>query len=229
MPDSTEGKVEIAIYPSERRVTIRDNGPGLSNDDAPQQLVPIGCSNKQIGIDRGFRGIGRLAGLAFAETVTFTTRARRNEQVTRVTWNGRRLPSGTTAVGGMEEVVRDCVDIERLPGLGYPDHFFEVEMGGVARHATSSLLNRDSCSKLRERSLSGSDGGGFPLRSEDRGLIPSDRASIMSLGITLDGDPEPVRRPYGETLQLSGEPTRMLYRIRGESTFPASTTFGTQR
>ena len=59
MADSTKGKVEISIDPSERRVKIWDNGPGVSNDDAPQQLVPIGRSNKQMGSDRGFRGIGR--------------------------------------------------------------------------------------------------------------------------------------------------------------------------
>ena len=40
MADSTKGKVEISIDPSERRVKIWDNGPGVSNDDAPQQLVP---------------------------------------------------------------------------------------------------------------------------------------------------------------------------------------------
>ena len=117
---STEGKVEITIDPSERRVKIWDNGPGLSNEDAPQQLVPIGRSNKQMGNDRGFRGIGRLAGLAFAETVTFTTRARRDELVTRITWNGSRLPSGTASVGEIEAVVRDCVDVESLPGSGIP-------------------------------------------------------------------------------------------------------------
>ena len=59
MADSTKGKVKISIDPSERRVKIWDNGPGVSNDDAPQQLVPIGRSNKQMGSDRGFRGMGR--------------------------------------------------------------------------------------------------------------------------------------------------------------------------
>ena len=202
MADTTEGKVEITIDPSERWLKIWDNGPGLSNDDAPQELVPIGRSNKQMGSDRGFRGIGRLAGLAFAETVTFTTRARRDELVTRVTWNSSRLPSGTAAVGEIEEVVRDCVDVESLPGPGYPDHFFEVEMRGVARHAAGSLLNRDAVRSYVSEVCPVPMAAAFPyaLRVED---LSRPNVPLMSLDITLDGDPEPVRRPYGETIQLS--------------------------
>ena len=97
--DPKGDKVEITIDPSELRVTIRDNGPGLSYDDALDQLLPIGCSNKRMGSDRGFRGIGRLAGLAFAETVTFTTRACRDQPVTRIVWHGSRLPDRTAATG----------------------------------------------------------------------------------------------------------------------------------
>ena len=202
MATPTEGLVEITIDPSERRVKIWDNGPGLSSDDAPQQLVPIGRSNKQMGSDRGFRGIGRLAGLAFAETVTFTTRARRDELVTRVTWNSSRLPSSATTVGKIEEVFRDCVDVETLPGPGYPDHFFEVEIGGVARHAAGSLLNRDAVRSYVSEVCPVPISTTFPYSQEIEGLFESYEPP-MSLHIALDGDPEPVRRPYGETIQLS--------------------------
>ena len=202
MAAPTEGKIEIMIDLSERRVKIWDNGPGLSNDDAPKQLVPIGRSNKQMGSDRGFRGIGRLAGLAFAETVTFTTRARRDELVTRVTWNRSCLTSGTAGVGEIEEVVRDCVNVENLPGPGYPDHFFEVEVRGVARHAAGSLLNRDAVRSYVSEVCPVPMAAAFPyaLRVED---LSRPNVPLMSLDITLDGDTEPVRRPYGETIQLS--------------------------
>ena len=202
MAEPTEGKVEITIDPSERRVKIWDNGPGLSSEEAPQQLLPIGRSNKQMGRDRGFRGIGRLAGLAFAETVTFTTRARRDAMVTRVTWNSSRLPSGTAAVGEIEEVVRDCVDIETLPGPGYPDHFFEVAVDGVARHAAGSLLNRDAVRGYVSEVCPVPMAADFPFSPRIAGLFRPNE-SPMSLDITLDGDPEPVRRPYGKTIQLS--------------------------
>ena len=31
-----------------------------------------------------------------------------------------------------------------LPGQGYPAHFFEVEVGGVGRHAMGMILNREA-------------------------------------------------------------------------------------
>ena len=198
----TEGKVEITIDPSERRVRIVDNGPGLSSGDAPLQLVPIGRSNKQMGSDRGFRGIGRLAGLAFAETVTFTTRARRDEPVIRVTWYSSRLPGGAATVGEIEEVIRNCVDVESLPGSGFPDHFFEVEMRGVARHAAGSLLNRDAVRSYVSEVCPVPMAAVFPYAARVEDLFRRN-VPLMSVDITLDGDPEPVKRPYGETIQLS--------------------------
>ena len=202
MAVSDEGKVEITVEPSARRVRIRDNGPGLSYEDALQQLVPIVRSNKQMGRDRGFRGIGRLAGLAFAETVTFTTRARPDELVTRITWNSSRLPSSAAAVEEIEDVFRDCVDIGTLSGSGYPDHFFEVEVDGVARHAAGSLLNRDAVRRYVSEVCPVPISKAFPFFRKIESLFNSYEPP-MSLHITLDGNPEPVRRPYGKTIQFS--------------------------
>lgn len=197
-----EGKVEISIDPSKRLIKILDNGPGLSNDDALHQLLPIGRSNKQMGTDRGFRGIGRLAGLAFAETVTFTTRARQDEPITRVTWNGSCLPDRTAPETEIEDVVRDCVDVQVFQQPGYPDHFFEVEVGAVARHAAGSLLNRDAVRRYVSEVCPVPMSTAFPYSQRIEGLFsPNDLP--MSLDITLDGDPEPVKRPYEEIINLS--------------------------
>ena len=105
---------------------------------------PIGRSSKRLGIDRGFRGIGRLAGLAFAKTVSFTTRACDDQVVTRITWHSDRLPDVTSTDSKLEQAILNCVDVQTLPGPDYPDHFFEVEIGDLARHSAGLLLNRDA-------------------------------------------------------------------------------------
>ena len=79
---ASSGEVRISINPAELRVRIRDNGPGLSHEAATRALLPIAQSQKQRGTDRGFRGIGRLSGLAFAESVAFTTRTQDGGPVT---------------------------------------------------------------------------------------------------------------------------------------------------
>ena len=42
-------KVDIAIDVTERRIRIRDKGPGLSREEALERLMPIGSSDKDTG------------------------------------------------------------------------------------------------------------------------------------------------------------------------------------
>ena len=196
------GRIEITIDRSDSWIRLRDNGPGLSHDDCLQQLVSIGRSNKQLGRDRGFRGIGRLVGLAFAKTVTFTTRTPLDEFVTRVTWNSSGLPSSTTSEGEVERVIQDCVKVETLREPGYPDHFFEVEVCGIARHAAGFLLNRDAVRSYVSEVCPVPMSKAFPYSHRIPDLFKPNELP-MSLDITLDGDREPVKRPHGRAFQLS--------------------------
>ena len=90
---SDKGRVKISINPSERSVKIRDNEPGLTYAEAKRELIPIARSRKRRGVHRGFRGIGRLAGLAFADAVTFRTRARGTHPVSEISWDGTTVVS----------------------------------------------------------------------------------------------------------------------------------------
>ena len=94
-PNPSHGRIDVTLDPRERKARIRDNGPGLSYEKCLKELLPIGRSNKRLATDRGFRGIGRLSGLAFASTVTFRTRCQSDAPVTRVTWTG--MSSATQA------------------------------------------------------------------------------------------------------------------------------------
>ena len=199
---SEQGKVEIAIEPSGRRVRIRDNGPGLSYSDALHELIPIGRSNKQRGRDRGFRGIGRLAGLAFAESVTFLTRACGDDPVTRVTWSGSGLSSHTATESEVADVLRKSVSVTKSHGSEYPGHFFEVQMDGVARHAAGTLLNRDAVRRYVSEVCPVPMAPDFPFVRRIEELLRSNEPPL-SLDITFVGDHEPVRRTHGKTIQLS--------------------------
>ncbi len=197
-----EARVDIAIDVTHRRVRIRDNGPGLSREDALDRLLPIGRSNKRLGIDRGIRGIGRLAGLAFAKTVAFTTRASQNKPVTRITWHSDRLPNLTSTEPELERAILECVNVETLPGREYPDHFFEVEVGGVARHSAGLLLNRDAVRDYIGEVCPVPMNAKFPFASRVKGLFDGAEAPL-TLKVLLEGDPDAVERPHGEAIRLS--------------------------
>lgn len=139
-----DGLVEIALAPDEGRVAIRDNGPGLSLTEAKRALVPIAKSEKRGQGFRGFRGVGRLAGLAFAESVAFLSRAGEGAPVVRVVWDGCALNAGIKNGDGLGNVLQKAVTVDTVRGEGYPSRFFEARMDGVSRHAAGSLMNRDA-------------------------------------------------------------------------------------
>lgn len=197
-----KARVEITIDRSERRIRILDNGPGLSREDALDRLLPIGRSDKTLGVDRGFRGVGRLAGLAFAKTVSFTTRAHKDQAVTRITWHSDQLPKLTSTESELEEAILDCVDVETLPDSDHPEHFFEVEVGDVARHSAGVLLNRDAVREYVGEVCPVSMGSNFPYADNVESLF-RDAEEPLTLEVQFGADAETLKRPYGESIQLS--------------------------
>ena len=200
--NSTAGRININIDPARRRVIIRDNGPGLSNADAVRDLIPIARSRKHRNTDRGFRGIGRLSGLAFAETVTFRTRATDKEPVTLVSWDGMALRTLATQKSMMDRVIQECVEVTTLNGEGWPSHFLEVEIVNIARHAAGLMLNRDTVREYISEVCPVPMSANFPFAAEVDGLF--DRKNRpMTLEVVLLGDEAPVTRRLGAGLVLS--------------------------
>lgn len=68
-----EALVDIYIDESQRYVTIEDNATGVPKDQFESQLGDIANSDKIRGKDKGFRGIGRLCGLAYCKELIFKT------------------------------------------------------------------------------------------------------------------------------------------------------------
>src|SRR5918912_1229749 len=57
-----EGEIHINISDRDRRITIEDNATGIPTERVLPILRDIAKSHKERGVDRGFRGIGRLGG-----------------------------------------------------------------------------------------------------------------------------------------------------------------------
>ena len=195
------GKIEIETDPSGLRVRIRDNGPGLSCEAALRALLPIARSEKRRGTDRGFRGIGRLAGLAFAESVTFITRAQGDQSVTRIVWDGPKLQRSITENSQTERAIRECVTVETLYGAEWPAHFFEVEVSGVGRYAAGLILNREAARAYIGEVCPAPIAPLFPFASKIENLFDKDEAPLV-LDVTLDGELLPVTRRFDEMIRF---------------------------
>ena len=201
--DGVEGKVEITIDRLQKRVSICDNGPGLTYQECLEGLVPVAQSKKCLGQDRGFRGIGRLSGLAFAESVTFLTRASGRDPVTRVVWSKPGLTDDTSTPRATEQGFPNWVKVETLDDRDYPDRFFRVELDGVSRHSAGLLLNREAVRGYISEVCPVPLAPEFPFWKETQELFPPQQ-SPYSLQVTLEGEEQPIQRQYTSTISLAG-------------------------
>ena len=197
-----QNRVEVVIDPVLLQVKIRDNGPGLSPDEATRALLPIGLSQKNPSIDRGFRGIGRLCGLAFAESVTFLTRSQKDQPVTRIVWRRPKKRGWLRWSHELSHMIRESVDIETFYSTEYPSHFFEVEISGVGRHAAGALLNRDAVQSYIGGVCPVPMPNAFPYASNVKVLLTTLGIPLV-LNIFVDDVPAPVTRHHGERIWYS--------------------------
>lgn len=196
------GAVQIDIDPVEARLTITDNGPGLSHAEAVSRLIPIGNSVKDPTVDRGLRGIGRLSSLAFADDVHFTTRTAGSDPVTRVSWSGRTLREPRLQELDAAAAIEECTSVCSLPADDWPDRFFQVTVEHVTRHAASTLLNRDAVQNYVAQVCPVPISADFPLADEVTDFL-SEHTDHFVFDVRLGPDESPIQRPFGNALPLT--------------------------
>ena len=196
------GKVDVSIDLPGSAITIRDYGPGLSYEQALRSLIPIARSQKRRTIDRGFRGVGRLSGLAFAESVVFETRDCDDDKITKVVWDANQLRSNASTAAHLDDLIEQSVTTSRLPGNGYPESFFEVKIRGVARHAAGKILNRQLVASYICEVCPLPLATSFKFSSSIDDIYPESNKPL-TLHIILDGFDDPLTRPFSNTIRFS--------------------------
>ena len=139
----SDGKITITIDEENCRITITDNGAGLSMREFVRVMSNIGNSDKTLHTDRGFRGIGRLGGLAYCKTLVFSSKVAGERKFSTLKINAENLRkeffSGRKRLAEhilLENMKFDIFDAE--PDT--PEHFFRVEMIGI-NETNRDLLN----------------------------------------------------------------------------------------
>lgn len=141
---SDQGRVQLQIDPLHRQVMLRDNGIGVTNADFIQTMCAIGSSPKRGTKARGFRGIGRLVGLGYAQELVLRSRSRSDERVMEAVWDARMLRDllRSRHRAPLDEVVASVVKItSRDATQDEPAHFFEADLRKIVRLADDRLLN----------------------------------------------------------------------------------------
>lgn len=130
-----EAAIHINIDCGKQTITIRDNGCGISADLAREILLSIGDSLKNGVDERGFRGIGRLAGLAYAKEVQFATSSCGESVKTVMTCDcekmQRLLQKSNKETSDVMETFMAISSFEEPQPEDQASHYFEVRMVGV--------------------------------------------------------------------------------------------------
>ena len=136
-----DASIDISIDCVKREVRIRDNGSGIPQADFIHVLSDIANSDKKRAVDKGFRGIGRLCGLAYCNELQFISSAIGEAEASVMTWNAWKM---RTMLNDDRKHTADEVLVEIMKpstkSADSDDHFFEVVMTGVT---SQDLLNKD--------------------------------------------------------------------------------------
>jgi Histidine kinase-, DNA gyrase B-, and HSP90-like ATPase len=198
------GRVTIRFDHSARSVVIRDNGAGLAAHEAASTLLAIGGSAKRGTAARGFRGVGRLSGLAYCQQLEFRTKAVGERTTTSVVWHCRELRdrlSDHSFRGDLRSIISDVVSLRSEISEDESEHFFEVRLSEIVRLRNDVLLNEHVIGQYL------SEVAPVPFSPEfsfGRAIYKRLAAHSTHVPIDLTIEGNPINRPYQDRMEFPG-------------------------
>jgi hypothetical protein len=143
------GAILVTLDRATRSISVQDNGAGIKQSIAAQILTSVGDSAKRGTDARGFRGVGRLAGLGYCKKLRFETKAAKEAKKTIVEWDGikfRQKIKDPDYSNNLEQLIQDITSVEKAScdPKATLDSFFCVTLVGVARLPLDRLLNEET-------------------------------------------------------------------------------------
>lgn len=131
----------ITIEISSRNISIEDNGIGIKREKVASKLCDIGKSDKDYSEQRGFRGIGRLGGLAYCQKLIFSTSTLNEDQYTEISFDCNKLKRYLSPLQYRDMTATEL--IKEVTTINYgkekrEKHYFRVSIENVNE---ISLLN----------------------------------------------------------------------------------------
>lgn len=144
-----EGYVDIYIDAKKRYISIKDNATGIKAEDFIENVGDIANSNKEIGKNKGFRGIGRLCGLAYCKTLRFTTSYFGENKKSIMICNARKMREMLVENKKYTlDEIWDAIITYSTESETESEHYFEVEMFDINKENTDLLNDVEVCEYL---------------------------------------------------------------------------------
>lgn len=203
--DTVFPRVDITFDHDERSVRIRDTGIGVPVAAFSERLTAIGGSKKRGKRQRGFRGVGRLAGLGYAQQVIFRSRSLGDSKVYELAWDGRNLRHCLRSAdfgGDLAATIREVTEISVIPGGDWPPHFFEVELCKVPRVRNDVLMNPEEIRRYLSQVAPVPFAPTFPFKAKLDDFLKGHGVE-PGIDIYMQGEESPLYRPFDDTFKVS--------------------------
>ena len=204
---ASEGSVRIHLDPVARAITIRDDGASISASDFVERLTNLGSSRKRGTSARGFRGVGRLAGLGYCQELVFRGRTDGEDKVSELRWDGRALKALLrTADHGknLRALVKDVVTVRQVKAVDEPARFFEVQMRGVIRHRDDRLLSDSAVADYLSQVAPLPFSPDFSFANRINAALEAS-VRLGHLSVYINDGPDRLYRPFQDEIKVDGK------------------------
>ena len=143
--DKQNAKILININSQSRTITIEDNATGITQDNAISLLGNVADSMKDKNINKGFRGIGRLGGLAYCKKLVFETSTAGEDVKSVMSWDAdllHKILNDPSDKSNAATVIDRIVDL-KTEKENIDEHYFKVSLINV-KESNNDLLDKDA-------------------------------------------------------------------------------------
>ena len=183
-----EGYIDINLDYKSRKISIKDNATGISQDNFIKILSDIANSEKDRNKDKGFRGIGRLGGLAYCKKLIFKSSFCGEEIESEMIWDGLKLKeilNDHTNKIAAAELIKEII-ITKVNKIQKNEHYFEVILEGIYEE-NDELLSEKDVERYLQAVAPVPYASSFYFRSEIKNFAISNNFKIDEYSIRLNG------------------------------------------
>jgi len=144
-----DARIDITIKKEEHCIEIKDNGGGIPSEDFERVLSDIANSDKIRSEDKGFRGIGRLCGLAYCAQLQFISKTKGDSKANIMTWDAKKMRTmlNDNKKRRADEVLAEILNISSELEEK-ESHYFKVIMKDVSSESKALLDSENICDYL---------------------------------------------------------------------------------
>lgn len=208
--EKDEPYIDIHIEYSKRRISVYDNACGISMREFKKKMTDVADSDKDRDTEKGFRGIGRLAGLGYCDKLIFRTSVKGEDKESIITWDGVKLRSivdDPKQHPSSEDLIENITEIE-YQTADRDDHFFEVIMEDVI-FESDDLLDEQQVMKYLQSVAPVPYANYFIFASKIQDFAQENNFKIDEYNVTVNGNQ--LYKPYRTQLYEGTVDSQKVY------------------